>query len=185
MTAKKTKQVPSFPIQVNVLPSRGLPISIDADEQERAWLAREAGAESVKRFRAELTASRWQRDGVRLAGTLRAALTQSCIVTLEPVESRIEELIDRTFVPPTSKLAKPRLNSDGEWLLDAEGADPPDVLESDTLDIWEILLEQFLLSVEPFPRAAGAVFEQAEPAEGEEDERPSPFAVLGKLRQSD
>ena len=185
MTAKSPAQAPSFPIQVNVLPSRGLPVSLDANEQERAWLAQEAGAESVESFRAELTAKRWQRDGIKLTGTLRAVLTQACIVTLEPVESRIEETIERTFVPSTSKLAKPRLNSDGEWLLDADGADPPDVLESDTLDMWEILLEQFLLAVEPFPRAEGATFEHIADSAASEGEKPSPFAVLGKLKQSE
>ena len=185
MTAKKAEQAPTMPVQVNVLPSRGMPVSVDATARERAWLAQAAGAESVESFKAELTVKRWQRDGVRLSGKLRAGLTQACIVTLEPVESRIEESVDRTFVPSTSKLAKPRLNSEGEWLLDAEGSDPPDVLESDTLDIWEILLEQFLLAVEPFPRAEGAIFEQAGELPEKEDSKPSPFAVLGKLKQSE
>ena len=185
MTAKSALQAPTLPIQVNVLPSRGMPVSVEASERERAWLARQAGAESVGSFRADLMVNRWQRDGVKLTGTLRATLVQSCIVTLEPVESHISETIERTFVPATSKLAKPRLNSDGEWLLDAEGADPPDVLESDTLDIWEILLEHFLLAVEPFPRAEGAIFAQAEELDVEGDRKPSPFAVLGKLKQPD
>lgn len=183
--AKKVEQAPTLPVQVNVLPSKGMPVSVDATAQERAWLAQEAGAESVESFNAELTVKRWQRDGVKIAGRLRASLTQACIVTLEPVESRVEETVDRTFVPSTSKLAKPRLNSDGEWLLDAEGSDPPDVLESDTLDIWEVLLEQFLLAVEPFPRAEGATFEQAGELPAEEGRKPSPFAVLGKLKQSE
>lgn len=185
MTVKKAGPAPSMPVQVNVLPSKGMSIPVSANEAERAWLAQQAGVESVETFRADLTLKRWQRDGVKLSGNLRADLTQACIVTLEPVAGHAEETIERTFVPPDSRLAKPRLNSDGEWLLDVEGADPPDVLEADTLEIWGVLLEHFLLAIDPFPRAPGAVFSEAENPQAEDDRPPSPFAVLNKLKRPD
>ena len=95
-------------VSVGVLPAKGLRLKLEPDEAERLWISEEAGILSIKQLNADLLFRHWRRDGVSVAGSVRATITQQCGVTLEPVEEIVSEEIDRTFLPEGSKLAKPR-----------------------------------------------------------------------------
>jgi len=41
----------------------------------------------------------WKKDGIRIKGRVEAELVQSCVVTLEPVTSQIDQDIDQIYVP--------------------------------------------------------------------------------------
>lgn len=168
-------------VNVAVLPARGLRIKLDADDKERALLAGKADALGVDRFSCELLFKRWHKNGVIVTGEVSADITQECVVTLEPVHNTIVEEIERLFVPDGSKLTRPRVNNEGELVLDFQGKDEPEPFSGDTLDAWEIAIEHFLLGVEPFPRKEGVEFEDAMEGfgqPGEAEEKPNPFAVL-------
>ncbi|MCB1386881.1 MAG: DUF177 domain-containing protein [Nitratireductor sp.] len=176
---------PRWPVTVTVLPARGFAIAVEADAAERAYLADQAGALSLERFNADLLFQSWRREGVKVVGRIRADLTQSCVVTLDPVEAAIDQAFEQTFVPEGSKLARPRFDDEGEMILDPDGPDLPDLFTGDVIDAWDVLIEQFLLAVDPFPRAQGAALEPYASAggEGEEPQPPSPFAVLARLKK--
>lgn len=54
------------------------------------------------------------------------------------------------------------------------------------IDLGALVCEQFVLALDPFPRAADAELEFETPAEvEEEDEKPSPFKVLEQLKNKD
>ena len=38
-------------------------------------------------------------EGLRLAGRVQASVVQDCVVTLEPIESVIDETVDLVFLP--------------------------------------------------------------------------------------
>ena len=80
-------------------------------------------------------------------------------------------------VPEGSRHALP---PEPELEIDIDADDPPDVLESDTIDLAAYVVEHLSLEIDPFPRRPGAVFEPQEP----EVER-SPFAALLKLKNPD
>ena len=65
----------------------------------------------------------------------------------------------------------------GELDLDPEADDPPDLLESDRIDLAAYVVEDLALAIDPFPRKPGVAFE-APDQPGEL----SPFAVLAKLK---
>ena len=178
---QKRQAMPSFAVHVATLPSAGLRIMLEPDEAERQALAREAGIDEITRFAAELHFRRWRKDGVSLKGHIDAVVVQPSVVSLEPVTSQMSEPFEATFLPDGSKLAKPRYSEEGEMLLDPEGADAPELFSGDTIDAWEILLEHFMLGIDPFPRKEGAGLPASDSGD-DTDAQASPFAKLSRLR---
>jgi hypothetical protein len=140
---------------------------LEAEEAERAALARRFGIPAVESFRAELRL--WpEADGaVRVEGRLVADVVQSCVVTLEPVAQRVEEAVALRLLPAG---AEPR-----------DDPDEPDEIpsgEGDVADLGEAVAEQLALALDPYPRSPGAVL----PAEASDTAEEHPMAALAKLR---
>ena len=173
----------TYPVPVLHLPQKGLTVNIGTNDKERAALAAQHGLESVNSFDAEFLLTQWKKRGIRLRGTIKAEVVQSCGVTLEPITSMIAEAVDTIFVPEDSRLAKVQLDESGELLLDAEGADIPETFVGDKIDIGAVAEEFFELALDPYPRKPG-VAEDAEPVvfgDAEEEDKPdSPFAKLSE-----
>lgn len=148
-------------------------ITIEASPEERAAIAEALDIVSLESLTAELAVRPWRGAGVRVEGTVRGALTQECVATLEPVSSTVEEEIDVRLDPDAEPAS--------EVEVDIESADPPEPLETDVVDVGAIALEHFVLGIDPYPRAPGAVFE---PHEEDVEEEPSPFAVLASLKNA-
>lgn len=169
----KTSPV-SFRANVLRLPQRGMPVTIDATEKQRAALAEAHGLESVERYHVDLLVSRWKRNGVRVSGTVRAEITQACVVTLEPLQSRIREEVEALYLPEDSKLGREGFNAGGEILIDAEGPDSPELFSGDTIDVGALAEEFFGLAIDPYPRKAGVSASLA-PLEDEPSEPDGPL----------
>ncbi|MEM8664909.1 MAG: DUF177 domain-containing protein [Pseudomonadota bacterium] len=147
-------------------------VRVEASEEERAAIAEELDLIALENLTADITLRPWRREGVRVEGVVRGTLTQPCSVTLEPVAGTVEEEIDVRLHPE----AAPSTAVD----VDPDAPDPPELLESDTVDVGAIALEHFVLGIDPYPRAPGATFED----DGEPEEEPSPFAALADLKKS-
>jgi uncharacterized metal-binding protein YceD (DUF177 family) len=169
----------SFLVSVARLPQKGMPVTIEANADQRAVLASEHGLNAVERFHAELLVESWKSEGVRVTGRVEAEIEQACIVTLEPIEAEIDEEVEALFVPEHSKLVKPHVDERGEILLASEGADAPEVFSGDQIDIGALAEEFFALGIDPYPRKPGAVLERPEEKRAEE----SPFAKLTALKK--
>jgi uncharacterized metal-binding protein YceD (DUF177 family) len=145
--------------------------TIEANEDERAALARRFGLISLGRLVATLT---WRRQAgglVRLDGELAASLAQPCVVTLEPVPADLAESFTLRFMPGIAA-------EDREVVIDAEADDPPEPLGDGPVDVGEIVAQQLALALDPYPRAPGVDLGTVLPAAEPE----SPFAVLRTLR---
>ncbi|MBD1545039.1 YceD family protein [Roseibium aggregatum] len=175
----------SHKVHADRLGDREETIVIEPDKAALKRIAEANGCVDVDRLRAELTLKPWRKAGVRVVGTLEATVTQQCVVTLEPFKQELFEDIDRTFEPVSSRARRPRdLNEEGEIEIDLETLDPPDVMVDGVIDLGAMICEQLALSIDPFPRKPGAVFEQEEEKDsGEVEDKPSPFAALAKLKQ--
>jgi uncharacterized metal-binding protein YceD (DUF177 family) len=172
----------SYKVSVNRLPQRGMPVRLEANERERAELARDHGLVEVKSFAADLMVAKWRNDGVKVTGTLSADIVQTCSITLEPMDAHVENDIDAVFVPEHSKLARMETDVNGEILLDAEGPDGPETFAGDQLDVGQVAEEFFELGIDPYPKKPGAEL----PPVSEADLEPakvSPFAKLAALKQ--
>ena len=114
-------------------------------------------------------------SGWRLDGRVMADAVQTCGLTLEPLPVHI----DRKFSVQMVEATEREPEEDGEIDLELDD-DSADQLEGGSLDLGQYAVEQLALSLDPFPRKPGAVFEQP-PEPGEI----SPFAVLKGLRPTD
>ena len=116
-----------------------------------------------------LTGSAWLKrlpDGktVALRVILKADVIQSCVITLEPVRSRIEHSFSRLFAP-ADVIGSSVPGESGELEVEVEGEDPPDELTDDYVDIGAAITEELALTLNPYPRKQGTVFE----AEADQD----------------
>lgn len=135
---------------------------IEATAAERAALARRFGLLALDRFVAEVRLEPFGR-GVRLEATLDADVVQECVVTLEPVASRVRERFTLVY---------------GEAPAGTEDDDTVvEPLEGDTIDIGEAVAQQLSLALDPYPRAPGAALDPSWTGDGTVE---SPFSVLAK-----
>jgi hypothetical protein len=108
---------------------------------------------------------------VEIEGRLRAKVTRTCGVSLEPFDEEVDEPVLWRLVPPGS----PRLESDeSPPLVDPAAPDPPDPLTGEELDLAAFLTESLALALSPYPRKPGAELEVPPP----DDDAGHPFAAL-------
>ncbi|HWK64932.1 MAG TPA: DUF177 domain-containing protein [Rhizobiaceae bacterium] len=161
----ETKSPVSFLAHVARLPQKGMPVVIEAGVKERAALSAAHGLLEVKNYRADLLVTPWKRHGVKVSGNVRADIVQECVVTLDPIENHIDEVVEGVFLPEDSKLGRQGFDGGGEIVLDAEGPDSPETYAGDTIDVGAFAEEFFGLGIDPYPRKAGAIVEaESEPA---------------------
>lgn len=146
-----------------------------ADPAARATVAEALGLEALGGLEADIEARGWF-DGAVIEGRWRAEITQICGITLEPFDSVLEGRFTVRVTPAGSPHAPPR-SAGGEIVVDPEAEDPPDVLETDSVDVGDYVVEHLALEIDPFPRKPGAVFEPPPP-----EPEASPFAVLRGLK---
>ncbi|GAK69368.1 hypothetical protein RRU01S_05_00100 [Agrobacterium rubi TR3 = NBRC 13261] len=168
----------SYPVKVGHISANPVRIGLTASPEELVGLAKLWDVVSVEYLKSELQVTRWKRDGLRITGDVKAALTQSCVVTLEPVSSVINEKIEQIFVPEGSKLARMMTNEQGEIVLDPDGPDSPDQFTGDTIDVGVVVAEFAALAIDPYPRKPDVDFAGFGEEKAEEDQKPSPFAAL-------
>jgi uncharacterized metal-binding protein YceD (DUF177 family) len=152
--------------------------AIEAGEAERAALARRFSLPSIGRLACSGTLAPAPGGRWRLRARLDAAVTQLCVVSLEPFEARLEEDFEIEFVPADG--------GDGPELdIGAEDAEP--LPQGGELDVGEIAAQQLSLALDPFPRAPSAAWsdrieagEEADPQPANEQARKA-FAALSRL----
>jgi uncharacterized metal-binding protein YceD (DUF177 family) len=174
------KELPilSRPVEVAKIGSGETTVTMDASADERAALARALGLVDIAGLVAEIVLTRGRAGMIDVEGWVRADIVQSCVVSLEPVPQKIDEAILRRFAEGGSRLAKQAAEVKVEVMEEEE---PPDLLTGPVIDVGAIVVEHFVLAIDPYPRAPGAALPEnlSEDAGGTGD---SPFAVLGKIR---
>jgi len=164
----------SKPVRLHEVARGAVRVRLEPDPDQRAAIARSLGLVSLPALSADLTLKPWM-DGVEITGRFRAVVEQVCAVSLDNFEHPLEGEIGLRAVPAGSPQAE--APDGGEVDYDPDAPDPPDVLQGDTLDLADYVVEHLALEIDPFARKPGAAFDYAPP-----DEPDSPFAVLGKLK---
>jgi hypothetical protein len=166
----------------NDIPDQGLRVELVADEAVRAALEKAAGVRKLRTLKAFFDLTRRGAEGVHIAGEIAADLVQDCVVTLDPIEQNLVETVDLTFVPPAAGTERGH-PSEIEFGMETEPemAEPPEILAEGGVDLGALVVEYFLLGVDPYPRKAGAEF--MSPVAGSPPE--SPFAALAALKKAD
>jgi uncharacterized metal-binding protein YceD (DUF177 family) len=152
-------------------------LDLVADDSERGDVAKRLGLPSVDRLEAHVSLAK-AGDVVRASGRLCAALDQSCVVTNDPVPAHIDEPFELIFRPEPTE-GRP----DEEIEL---GEADCDVVFYDgaAIDLGTAIADTLALSLDPYPRSAGADAALKE-AGVMSEEQASPFAALAKLKNPD
>lgn len=170
---EKNRSPWSVPVAVDDIPETGLHLEIDAPEPLRAELAALAGLRELGRLSAVFDLTR-RGAGVRVTGNVSARVGQTCVVTLEPVESEIDEQVDVRFAPRAVAPAKSETVA-----AHTSDEDPPEPLFGDELDLGAIATEFLLLGIDPYPRKPDAEFVPVKAG----DATAKPFAALEALKK--
>jgi len=152
---------------------------IRAREGERRALAERFGLIALEGLEAEVRLRRIESGPiVRVEGRFFAAVVQTCVVSLEPVASRLEEPFSLLYAPAgRAKARKARREEGGEELREW-----PEPIEEGAIDIGEAVAQQLALALDPYPRKPGARLEDMiGDAPGVKTAPESPFAVLARL----
>ncbi len=174
-------------VDVHRVGDKGLAEKLTLTEAERKAVISTYGLLDLPEFSVDFDLKPWRRNGVIVQGRMVATAVQPCVATLEPVEQQIDAPFEVFFQSEESGGRKSAAADALEIDIDFEGDDPPEVIENGQIDLGAVALEQFALALDPYPRAATA--SEAYPVEKEESEtggdakRPSPFAVLSRLKE--
>lgn len=187
MTAERVELPPEFSVIVELDSVGDDPraFEISASEDERARLAERFDILAIDALGADLVMD-WLKPGKVLSvkGRFSAQVTQSCVITLDPVPANLDEEIDIVFS------RNPKETAD---IIDPNEAE---LLDGEEVDIGEIVAEELSLSLNPYPRrpdidpaslnlGPGAQLLSEEAAEEESQEsakKDNPFEVLAALK---
>ena len=145
--------------------------------EERGRIAERVGLRSLDRLEAHATLER-KGEIVRARGRLKAALCQSCVVTDEPVDAHLDEPFDIYFLP------EPTPGSPDEEIELGESDCDTVFHDGSAIDLGSAIADTLALSVDPYPRSAGAEVALKEAGVLSEAEA-GPFAALAKLKRTD
>jgi len=165
----------SLPLRVSELSTRGgVRFHLAPTPEARADLAAELGVVRIRKldFRGRLTVE--GRHDWRLEGVLGATVVQDCVVTAQPVTTRLDETVIRRFLREMPEPAEPEAEIPDDDTLEPLGA---------TIDPGAVMVEALALAIPDYPRAPGAELPDSATGDTGPDERPNPFAALAALKR--
>lgn len=151
-------------------------VIVEAAEAERGELARFAGVLRVDGFLGRVVLKKLTANRFKLDFRLTVDIVQACVISLAEVPAHIERRFARElhFRPalrrPSDQPPAPEISLED---------DLPEEIESLHYDFAAPLIEEFVLAIDPYPRAPGVAFQP--PGQGEEAPE-SPFAALKGLK---
>ena len=162
------------PYRLDTIGEQPRGVTLEADADERAKLAKRFGLVALDRLVGDATLRRTA-AGIEAVGRLLASALQSCVASGEPVAQAIDEPFALRFVAEADMAG-----AGDEIELDAEDCD---VIAHDgqAIDLGEALAQTLALALDPFPRAPDAETALKQAGVLSEEEA-GPFGALAGLR---
>lgn len=175
-------------IDCRKLPSGGKKMAIEANAKERKALEKRLSIVALDYLTAEFSVVPGKGGRVKLKGRLKAAITQTCVITLRPVAGDIDISVDRTYAVSDDacwRLQQGEPDEEGNLTGGGQVENLPEPMVDGGLDLGEAASEELALAMDSFPRLAGAEFRIDADSDGEVPvgETNNPFAVLQKLKK--
>jgi hypothetical protein len=160
---------------LNRLGQVGDQIEFSANAEERVKLARLVGGLEVPHFAARIGLQKTTVNRFTLSYVLTAEVVQACVVTLEPLSTRLT----KTFIRELHFVPNLKCEAEAELRIDPDVDEAPEDITSLHYDLAGPLLEEFVLEIEPYPRAEGVAYV---PPDDPGDKPDNPFAALKGLK---
>lgn len=153
--------------------------ALEPTAEERRAIAAALDIAGIKKLRFTGDIAPQNRKDWVLTAQLGATVVQDCVVTLDPVTTRIDDPVLRSYVADIPQIEA----SEVEMLIDETVEDLPEML-----DLMQVMTEALSLALPTYPRVVGAdlpqtVFTKPGAAPMTDDDA-KPFAGLGALRES-
>lgn len=168
------------PVRVSSLaPSSEFSFDETPSPTELEAISEYLGIVSVKKMRFSGVIEPFGKEGWHLKSKLGASVTQECILTLEPVKTRIDLSFKRKYLPMSESFTS------GSEVEIPEDIDVEPLTE--VLDLGFVAVEQLMLELPEYPKAENALFEEHNIAPSGvkplTDEDIKPFAGLAALKE--
>jgi hypothetical protein len=169
----------SAPVMVAQIPAGGLHRVIEPNADQAAALASAGGLRDVSKLRAEFMLTPLRGDQIRVEGRVTGRVGQTCVVTLDPIESLVNEKIELLFAPADQVRSLAALMDEADEDA-ADRPDPPEPIDDHgVIDLGRVASDALFLGLDPYPRKPDAVFE---PPPSDDDPEDHPFAALKALK---
>ncbi|MGH6734467.1 MAG: YceD family protein [Methyloceanibacter sp.] len=173
-TPPLSRKVRAADIEENV------PLAIDATRAEMTSIAALLGLASLDNLNLDYRLRLGGQGRVQLTGRLKANVTQTCVVSLDPIEASIDVPVAVEFWPAPliadleSRVEDPRQSGLLDW---------PEAIVDGTLDLGPVIYETLATALDPYPKREGASFEWSQGGVEPEDGESGPFAALKQLKE--
>ena len=162
---------------VEDIPRAGLATSRSASTEERQRVASLLDLAGCSALDADYRITPLAGGRFQLSGRLRGAVTQTCVVTLEPIDNAIAENFAAVFWPQED-MAEPE---GGEMVMDDEPE--REAILAGKIAVGRVVFESLAAALDPFPRKPEATLDwQPAPPQSDSDKPDSPFSVLANLK---
>ncbi len=117
---------------------------------------------------------------VHLSAQLKAAVTQTCVLSLEPVPASVDVPVELDFWPIErideleNKTGEPGQTGPLDW---------PEPIVEGSVDLGPVLYETLATALDPYPKKVGVNFEWTDGGSAPESGKTGPFAALDRLRK--
>ncbi|MGZ8409504.1 MAG: YceD family protein [Hyphomicrobium sp.] len=161
------------------IPKEGITLTVEANAAEREALACRFGAVAIESLKAQVSLHPEQgRACWQVEGRVLGQVVQECVVTLNLVRTESEFTFERCYATNIRGGTREELRREGDAALTLDQDDAPEMLTGGVIDLGEIVAEEFALSLDPFPRAAGVVFNGYSTEADNQNNATSAFAAL-------
>jgi uncharacterized metal-binding protein YceD (DUF177 family) len=153
---------------------------VDATKAEMAAIAAILELEALDGL---VFAYRFRHEGggrLHLAGRLKAAVCQTCVVSLEPVETSLDVPVEAEFWPASlmGELERSAEEPGSVGLLDW-----PEPITDGKVDLGPVIYEALATALDPYPKREGVSFEWSQGKEVGNARTSGPFAALNQLKR--
>jgi len=182
MTQDADRPVLSRPLKVDEIRD-GTSGETAAKEAELTAIARLLDLLALKRLALSYRLDRAGGSRLRLTGQLQADLTQTCVVTLEPVDAHLDVPVEVEFLPAAvvEKLEREAEEPGNQGLLDW-----PEAVVDGRIDLGPVIYESLATALDPYPKRPGVSFDWPQDRPRAPDEAKSgPFAALAALKRGE
>ncbi|HNQ92100.1 MAG TPA: DUF177 domain-containing protein [Alphaproteobacteria bacterium] len=184
----------SHSVRADSVPEGGQWVKLAANENECEAIAKRLGVKSLDRLEAKLHLVP-QNSGhiLEVDGHLSADVVQECVVTLQPVESHIEDDFAAWYADYeraasfTKAQHEQKARMESEELPIMEEKDDPEPMSEGAIDVAELVIQYLSLAINPYPKSDSVKLEgnEKEEATPQGSLRLNPFAALKSWRPKD
>jgi uncharacterized metal-binding protein YceD (DUF177 family) len=168
-------------IAIRDVPHNGLHVVRSATDEECSALAKALGILECTALDCDIRIRALRQGRYQVAGRITAQVIQACVVSLEPVASRVEESLDVEFWPRDQ--ITPPVSTAGEEWFDPQSPDGAEAIEDGQIALGRLIYECIAAGLDPYPRKPGATLAWTEKPELAAEIHP--FAALAKLKKKE